>query len=38
MEKHDAVIVLSEAEKIEEIEVSNLTNNMIHFLLKKKGA
>ncbi|NSH12879.1 hypothetical protein G4929_14455 [Anaerostipes hadrus] len=38
MEKHDAVIFLSEAENIEEIEVPKLTNNMIHFLLKKKGA
>lgn len=38
MEKHDAVIFLSEAENIEEIEVAKLTNNMIHFLLKKKGA
>ena len=36
MEKHDAVIFLSEAENIEEIEVPKLTNNMIHFFVKKE--
>lgn len=37
MERHDVVIFLSEAGNIEEIEVPKLTDNMIHFLLKKKG-
>ena len=37
MEKHDVVIFLSEAKNIEKIEVPKLTNNMIHFLLKRKG-